>query len=54
LPLVGHRSPDWELEPLRWLGVRMVQRGLAGLDERGERTGQPLPEHAWARRLAAH
>ncbi|WNG92761.1 FAD-binding oxidoreductase [Mycobacterium sp. ITM-2016-00318] len=22
LPWVGHRSPDWEPEPLRWLGVR--------------------------------
>jgi hypothetical protein len=22
LPWVGHRSRDWEPEPLRWLGVR--------------------------------
>ena len=22
LPWVGHRSPRWEPEPLRWLGVR--------------------------------
>ena len=22
LPWVGHRSPNWEPEPLRWLGVR--------------------------------
>jgi glycine/D-amino acid oxidase-like deaminating enzyme len=24
LPWVGHRSPDWEPEPLRWLGVRAM------------------------------
>ncbi len=24
LPWVGHRSPDWEPEPLRWLGVHAV------------------------------
>jgi glycine/D-amino acid oxidase-like deaminating enzyme len=24
LPWVGHRSPDWEPEPLRWLGVRSM------------------------------
>jgi glycine/D-amino acid oxidase-like deaminating enzyme len=40
LPLVGHHSPDWEPEPLRWLGVRYVQSGLARLDARGERTGR--------------
>ena len=24
LPWVGHQSPNWEPEPLRWLGVRSM------------------------------
>ena len=49
LPMVGHRSRDWEPEPLRWLGVRFVQRGLQRADDRAERsdiapTGRSLPE----------
>ncbi|MGH7642229.1 MAG: NAD(P)/FAD-dependent oxidoreductase [Candidatus Dormibacteria bacterium] len=54
LPLVGHRSPDWEPEPLRWLGVRYVQNSLARLDARGERTGRLPAGGSLAVRLAAH
>lgn len=54
LPLVGHHSPNWEPEPLRWLGVRYVQRALARLDATGQRSGRPLRGGALARRLAAH
>lgn len=54
LPLVGHRSPSWEPEPLRWLGVRYVQRALARLDAKGVRTGRPIEGGGLARRLAAH
>jgi glycine/D-amino acid oxidase-like deaminating enzyme len=32
LPSVGNRSPKWEPEPLRWLGVRYVQDGFARMD----------------------
>src|SRR5947209_3905541 len=32
LPFVGHRSPRWEPEPLRWLGVRGMQAGFAHVD----------------------
>jgi glycine/D-amino acid oxidase-like deaminating enzyme len=32
LPSVGNRSPDWEPEPARWLGVRYVQDGFARMD----------------------
>ncbi|MDI3341172.1 MAG: FAD-binding oxidoreductase [Sphaerobacter sp.] len=54
LPPVGHRSPNWEPEPLRWLGVRYVQRTLRRLDERMERTGtrpsrRTLAERLWQR-----
>lgn len=41
LPWVGHRSPAWEPEPLRWLGVNAGLR-LAHLADREEaRTGRP-------------
>ena len=46
LPWVQHRSPDWEPEPLRWLGHRALT-GLARSADRAERrTGRP------ARRMA--
>ena len=36
LPTVGHRSPDWEPEPLRWLGIRYVPlRGYLRIDAEG-------------------
>jgi len=37
LPFVGHHSPKWEPEPLRWIGVRGVQVGLTRVDERRKR-----------------
>ena len=41
LPWVGHRSPRWEPEPLRWLGINAGLR-LARLADREEaRTGAP-------------
>ncbi len=41
LPWVQHRSPSWEPEPLRWLGVNAGLR-LAELADREEaRTGRP-------------
>ena len=50
-PMATHRSPDWEPEPLRWLGVRYVQRGYARLDARAERTGLPPTGRTLAERL---
>jgi glycine/D-amino acid oxidase-like deaminating enzyme len=53
LPLVDHRSPSWEPEPLRWLGVRFVQESLLRLDAKSERTGKPPTGRSLAERLAA-
>lgn len=41
LPIVNHRSPPWEREPLRWLGVNfgLTAAGVADGEER--LTGQP-------------
>ena len=38
-PLFGHRSPRWEPEPLRWLGVNTMSR-LAGRLDRREASGR--------------
>ncbi|HET9014574.1 MAG TPA: FAD-dependent oxidoreductase, partial [Thermomicrobiaceae bacterium] len=54
LPTVNHRSPDWEPEPLRWLGVRYVQSGYARLDRIAERTGRPPSGVTLTERLGAH
>jgi glycine/D-amino acid oxidase-like deaminating enzyme len=52
LPYINHRSPNWEPEPFRWLGVRFVQEGYAWLDRRGERTGQPPTGRSLVERVA--
>jgi glycine/D-amino acid oxidase-like deaminating enzyme len=54
LPIVGHRSPDWEIEPFRWLGVRYSQRAFAGIDARAERTGRAPSGPSLARYLGRH
>jgi glycine/D-amino acid oxidase-like deaminating enzyme len=54
LPVVNHRSPDWEPEPLRFLGVRYAQAALGRLDDRISRTGRPPTGRSLAERIAAH
>ena len=41
LPWVGHISPDWEPEPMRWLGVNMGLRVMGSADGVETRTGRP-------------
>jgi len=41
LPWVGHRSPLWEPEPLRWLAVNAALKAMASADAYEERTGRP-------------
>jgi glycine/D-amino acid oxidase-like deaminating enzyme len=41
LPWVGHLSPDWEPEPLRWLGVNVGLRVMGSADDVETRTGRP-------------
>lgn len=54
LPPVGHRSPNWEPEPLRWLGVRYVQMAYGRIDARAERTRQAPSGKTLAERLGRH
>ncbi|HKP39986.1 FAD-binding oxidoreductase [Mycobacterium sp.] len=45
LPWVGHRSRNWEPEPLRWLGVRGMYLAYKAADwheARGHRTTSPI------------
>ncbi|HEX9064288.1 MAG TPA: FAD-binding oxidoreductase [Streptosporangiaceae bacterium] len=41
LPWVGHHSPAWEPEPLRWLGVNAGLRVMTWADRAETRTGRP-------------
>ena len=54
LPFVNHRSPDWEPEPLRWLGVRFTQWSLGRVDRKAERTGRPPTGRSLGERIAGH
>jgi len=53
LPIVNHRGRSWEPEPLRWVGVRYVQRGLLQLDEAAERDDRAPDGGSLAERLGA-
>ena len=54
LPMAGHRSPNWEPEPLRWLATRYIQQSMARTDDRGKRTGQAATGKSLAERLSRH
>jgi glycine/D-amino acid oxidase-like deaminating enzyme len=41
LPWVDHRSPPWEPEPLRWLGLNAGLRVMSVADREEARTGRP-------------
>ena len=45
LAWVGHRSRDWEPEPLRWLGINAGLRLSAAADRHEERTGRRARLH---------
>ena len=43
LPIVGHRSPRWEREPLRWVGAHLAAAAAVRSDRPGPLSG------AWTR-----
>jgi len=47
LAWVGHRSPRWEPEPLRWLGINAALRIPTGADRYEARTGRPSRARTW-------
>ena len=55
LPWVGHRSPSWEPEPLRWLGINAGLRAMTLADAEEALTGRPsLSARAMAPLLGGH
>ena len=54
LPWVGHRSPRWEPEPLRWLGVNAGLRLAQAADREEAATGRPARLGRLLDRLTAH
>ena len=54
LPWVDHRSPRWEPEPLRWLGVSASLAVMTGADAEEDRTGRPSRRAAAMQRLLGH
>lgn len=51
LPWVGHDSPKWEPEPLRWLGVNAALRLASAADRAEEKSGRPSRSGALLERL---
>lgn len=54
LPWVGHRSPRWEPEPARWVGVNLALRAMGWVDRRESRTGRTHPVGTLLNRLTGH
>jgi len=54
LPWVGHRSREWEPEPLRWLGVNAGFRLAASADRVENRRGRPARRGDLLDRLLGH
>lgn len=54
LPFVNRRGRNWEPEPLRFLGVRYVQRGFERLDRRAQETGIAPNGKSLVERLTRH
>jgi glycine/D-amino acid oxidase-like deaminating enzyme len=54
LPWVNHRSPRWEPEPLRWIGVNAGLWAMTGADPAEARTGRPSRRAALMSRLLGH
>lgn len=54
LPWVNRRSPRWEPEPLRWLGVNAVTALMWFGDQQEKRTGRPSKPVDWFWRAIGH
>ncbi len=54
LPWVGHRSPRWEPEPLRFLGVNAGLRVMTSADSAEARSGKPARRAKVFERFTGH
>jgi glycine/D-amino acid oxidase-like deaminating enzyme len=51
LPMTSHQSPDWEPEPLRWMGVSAVRYSRLKMNRTVERTGKAPSRKTLAQRF---
>ena len=51
LPWVGHRSKEWEPEPLRWIGVNAALKAMGSADDAEMRTGRPSRRATYVKKL---
>lgn len=51
LPMTTHRSPDWEPEPFRWMGVTFVRHGRVRMLKKVEKEGAYPAKKTLAQRL---
>lgn len=51
LPLTNHRSPTWEPEPLRWIGVNTGLRLMNGADRAELKHGRPSRRAQWVTKM---
>jgi glycine/D-amino acid oxidase-like deaminating enzyme len=54
LPWVGHRSPPWEPEPLRYVGANLTRRLMSSLDRAEDRGRTPRWRTALANKVIGH
>lgn len=54
LPWVGHRSPRWEPEPLRWIGTNVGLHTMSSADTVESRTGRASRRAALFGRFTGH
>jgi hypothetical protein len=52
--MASHKPRLWEPEPLRFMGVRFVQRGFQQLDAKAEKTGVPPNGKSLVERITRH
>jgi len=41
LPWVNHKSPNWQVEPLRWIGANAGLRIMTAADNSEDKSGKP-------------
>ena len=54
LPWVGHRSPPWAPEPMRWLEANVGLKLMASADREEQRRGKPSRRAALFGRFLGH
>jgi glycine/D-amino acid oxidase-like deaminating enzyme len=51
LPMTRHQSPDWEPEPMRWMGATFVRKSLQRIEKQAEKTGHYPDKPTLAQRI---